>query len=133
MPATYYIRVKRGAKADLPAEGGLGELFLCTDTHELFAGEGTDNSLIEVGGPVIRHAYTVQSADLTPAFFTVTFDTGQPATRPLAVQVETPSGKEFGYYIFSFSRDGTNLTVGLSGDPGGGAAEGDVIYIHVIF
>jgi hypothetical protein len=47
---TFHIRARRGLKASLPSEGKLGELFLCTDTGELFAGNGTGHALTQIGG-----------------------------------------------------------------------------------
>ncbi len=42
------IQIKRGLKAALPAEGLAGELYLCTDTNELYRGAGTGNALEQI-------------------------------------------------------------------------------------
>jgi|HubBroStandDraft_5_1064220.scaffolds.fasta_scaffold18398_2 hypothetical protein len=38
--SVYHILLRRGPKAELPAEGELGEPFLTTDTNQLFFGQG---------------------------------------------------------------------------------------------
>lgn len=60
--------VKRGLKADLPAEGQTGEVFFCTDTHELFVGMGTGNPLA-----------AVNPADIDSSYATITYVDSQDA------------------------------------------------------
>jgi len=44
------IRVSRGTEANLPFGYEIGRLYLTTDTHKLFAGQGLNLPLVEVAG-----------------------------------------------------------------------------------
>lgn len=43
------IQLRRGLRANLPAEGAIGEPFFCSDTRELFVGQGAALPLLQVG------------------------------------------------------------------------------------
>jgi len=45
-----FIKLKRGLKSNLPSEGLTGEPFICTDTRELYVGNGLGNPLIKIAG-----------------------------------------------------------------------------------
>jgi hypothetical protein len=59
------VLISRGLKADLPASYELGRLYLTTDTHELFVGQGLSNPLLRVGvslrGLIVRGAWNNHS------------------------------------------------------------------------
>jgi|SRR5579863_2868680 len=65
-PQNYHIRLARGLKANLPSQGELGEPFFCTDTGELFVGQGQGLPLIQmVAGPTDSFVFVQSGATAT--------------------------------------------------------------------
>src|SRR2546422_644522 len=66
------IRVSRGLETDLPFGWVTGRLYVTSDTRKIFAGQGINLPLVEVGGSAIsfRGTWLVGSTYVTNDFVT---------------------------------------------------------------